>query len=173
MTMVTDTKKSNFGNCTAQKIRFSIKDFFSKCDQIRSFLGIIWSHLLKKSVMESFTFCAVSKVLTVSYLVHYDTLLQNAADIIAKCDSYFITKCDKSYDKMRQVFYYKMWQFYYKIRQLLQNASILLQNSTVIAKCGVYYRMRRSIFIKEYCSAKKVKYFRFLFKICYLLIFVT
>ena len=29
------------------------KDFFSKCDQIRSFLQI-WSHLLKKSVMENF-----------------------------------------------------------------------------------------------------------------------
>ena len=30
------------------------------------------------------------------YLVHYDTLLQNATDIIAKCDRYFITKYDKS-----------------------------------------------------------------------------
>ena len=33
---------------TAQKMKFSIKDFFSKCNQIRSFLRI-WSHLLKKS----------------------------------------------------------------------------------------------------------------------------
>ena len=33
---------------TAQKIKFSIKDFSRKCDQIRSFLRI-WSHLLKKS----------------------------------------------------------------------------------------------------------------------------
>ena len=32
---------------TAQKMKFSIQDFFSKCDQIRSFLRI-WSHLLKK-----------------------------------------------------------------------------------------------------------------------------
>ena len=32
---------------TAQKMKFSSKDFFSKCDQIRSFLRI-WSHLLKK-----------------------------------------------------------------------------------------------------------------------------
>ena len=43
---------------TAQKIKFSIKDFFSKCDQIRSFLQI-WSHLLKKSLMENFIYCAV------------------------------------------------------------------------------------------------------------------
>ena len=44
-------------------MKFSIKDFFSKCDQIRSFLRI-WSHLLKKSlienfIMENFIFCAV------------------------------------------------------------------------------------------------------------------
>ena len=39
-------------------MKISIKDFFSKCDQIRSFLRI-WSHLLKKSVMENLVFCAV------------------------------------------------------------------------------------------------------------------
>ena len=44
---------------TAQKLKFSIKDFFSKCDQIRSFLWI-GSHLLKKSLMENFSFCAVT-----------------------------------------------------------------------------------------------------------------
>ena len=33
-------------------MKFSIKDFFSKSDQIRSFLWI-WSHLLKKSLMEN------------------------------------------------------------------------------------------------------------------------
>ena len=39
-------------NCyiTAQKVKFSITDFFSKCDQIRKKLRI-WSHLLKKSVI--------------------------------------------------------------------------------------------------------------------------
>ena len=39
-------------------MKFPNKGFFSKCDQIRSFLRI-WSHLLKKSLMENFTFCAV------------------------------------------------------------------------------------------------------------------
>ena len=43
---------------TVQKMKMSIKDFFSKCDQIRSFLQI-WSHLLKKSLMENLIFCAV------------------------------------------------------------------------------------------------------------------
>ena len=37
---------------------FSIKDFFSKCDRIRSFLWI-WSHSLKKSLMKNFIFFAV------------------------------------------------------------------------------------------------------------------
>ena len=37
---------------TAQKMKFYINDFFSKYNQIRSFLQI-WSHLLKKFVMEN------------------------------------------------------------------------------------------------------------------------
>ena len=41
---------------TSQKMKFSIKEFFSKCDQIRR---KIWSHLLKKSLMENLIFCAV------------------------------------------------------------------------------------------------------------------
>ena len=41
-------------------MKFSIKDFFSKCNKIRSFLRI-WSHLVKKSLMENFIFCAVAQ----------------------------------------------------------------------------------------------------------------
>ena len=37
---------------TVQKMKFSISGFFSKCDQIRSFLRI-WSNLLKIYVMEN------------------------------------------------------------------------------------------------------------------------
>ena len=43
---------------TAQKMKFYIKNFFSKCDQIRRKLRI-WSHLLNKFLMENFIFCAV------------------------------------------------------------------------------------------------------------------
>ena len=46
-------------------MKFFIKDFFSQCDQIRTFLWI-WSLLLKKSLMENFIFCA-EYVLTISY----------------------------------------------------------------------------------------------------------
>ena len=39
-------------------MKFSIKDFFSKCHQIYRKLPI-WSHLLKKSLRVNFIFCAV------------------------------------------------------------------------------------------------------------------
>ena len=39
-------------------MKFSTKDFFSKCDQIH-WKQQIWLHLLKKSLMENFIFCAV------------------------------------------------------------------------------------------------------------------
>ena len=59
---------------------------------------------------------------TVSYLIHYDSLLQNATDIITVCNNYFITKCDRS---------------------LLQNTSgFLLQNATIfLQKRDIYYKM--------------------------------
>ena len=53
-------------------MKFSIKDFLSKCDQIRSFLRI-WSHLLKKSLMENFIFCAVVVALCEHTFLHDTT----------------------------------------------------------------------------------------------------
>ena len=53
---------STLGPFTEQKRKFSIKGFFFKFDQIRRNLRI-WSHLLKKSLMEKFIFCAVVSML--------------------------------------------------------------------------------------------------------------
>ena len=61
----------------------------------------------------------------VSYLIHYGSLLQNATDIITKCDSYFITKCDRSLFQNAAGF-------------LLQNATVLFQNATVITDCHYF-----------------------------------
>ena len=69
---------------------------------------------------------------TVSDLICYDSLLQNAIDVITKCDSYFITKRDRSLLQNASGF-------------LLQNATVLLQNATVITKCDVYYKLRQYI----------------------------
>ena len=54
---------------TAQKIKFYIKDFFSKYDQIRSYL-------LKKSLMKNFIFCAVYIFLFVM-IIHSRTDCKN------------------------------------------------------------------------------------------------
>ena len=49
-------------NTLHKKMKFSIKDFFSKCDQIQIHQ---WSHLLKKSLIENFIFCAMIRLLNV------------------------------------------------------------------------------------------------------------
>ena len=51
-------QKQEKASNTAQKMKFFIKDFFSKCDQIRR-KPRIWSHLLKKSVVKNFISRAV------------------------------------------------------------------------------------------------------------------
>ena len=58
----------------------------------------------------------------VSYLFHYNTLLQNATDVITKCDSYFITK-------------YAISGFSLENATVITNALILLQNATSFTKC--------------------------------------
>ena len=55
---------------TVQKMKYSIKDFFSKYDQIRSFLQI-WSHLPNKSLMENFVFLCSVRKLTVRKWICY------------------------------------------------------------------------------------------------------
>ena len=42
-------------------MKLSIKDVFNKCDQICSFLWI-WSHLLKKPLMENFILYSVTNI---------------------------------------------------------------------------------------------------------------
>ena len=58
---------------TAQKVKFSTKDFFSKCDHIRSFLRF-WLHLLKKPLVENFIFCAVKSVPEVLWWWRYNVI---------------------------------------------------------------------------------------------------
>ena len=68
--------------------------------------------------------------------LHYQLLLQNATDVITKCDSYFITKYDRSLLQNASVFLLQNATVnYYKIRQLLKIATILLENATFITNC--------------------------------------
>ena len=69
-------------------MKFSIKDFFSKCDQIRRKLQI-WSHLLKKSLMKNFIFCAVK-----------DKIVDNGVKLTELFNTYFITAAEKLGEKL-------------------------------------------------------------------------
>ena len=57
-----------------QKIKFFMKNFFSKCDQIHKKLRI-WSHLLEKPLMENFSFCAVTISLISDHLGYHLSFL--------------------------------------------------------------------------------------------------
>ena len=50
-------------NNSPQIMKFSIKDFFSKCDQMRRKLRI-WSYFLKKSLIDNLFFCAAHILLS-------------------------------------------------------------------------------------------------------------
>ena len=56
-------------------------------------------------------------------MIHYESLLQNAADIVTKCDTVLITKCN---------------------RNLSQNATVLLQTAAVVTKCDDFITKRNS-----------------------------
>ena len=68
---------------TARKMKFFSKDFFRKCDQIRRNLRI-WLHLLKKSLMENFIFCAMTT--GTRWIVHKLMALNNCIDKCRLCN---------------------------------------------------------------------------------------
>ena len=61
-------------------------------------------------------------MVTILKLAHCETLLKNVTDCIAKCDSYFIRKCNKIL-------------LQYVLRFLLQFPTAVLQNVMFITKC--------------------------------------
>ena len=83
---------------TAEKMKFSIKDFFSKCDQVLRNLRI-WSHLLKKSLMENLIFCTVSST-KLNQLIHLQpsvSSLWTSAFISAKISTTMLSSSAISY----------------------------------------------------------------------------
>ena len=75
-----ETLNENSQECmpcdTVWKMKFSIKDFLSKCDQIRSFLRI-WSYLLEKSLMENFIFLCSTSL----YLIDFQSVNRTSSSI--------------------------------------------------------------------------------------------
>ena len=93
---------------TAQKMKFSIKDFSSKCDQIRSFLQI-WSHLLEKSLLENFIFVQknIEPVANFSQELGLNILNFESVKIkVTPCQIFLF--CDFS----RQIFAYCIFKLY-------------------------------------------------------------
>ena len=77
-------------------MKFSIKDFFSKCDQIRSFLRV-WSHLLKESLLENFHFLCSVNVRMKQNKTELETNIDTLEDdllmkIIKNFNNFFVTK---------------------------------------------------------------------------------
>ena len=68
---------SDVSSVIAKRLKFSMKDLFSKCDQICRKLGI-WSHLRKKSLIENFIFlCSKSTSFTQGQKQPFPDVLQN------------------------------------------------------------------------------------------------
>ena len=103
-------------NITAQKMKFSLKDFLSKGYLIRSFLWI-WSHLLKKFLMENFVFCAVyalnSKYARILNMLGLDTVLNKILHNryltgFWICLEFWICQCYTGSCRKRHIIY--VWQ---------------------------------------------------------------
>ena len=62
-----------------------MKDFFSKCDQIRGEQRI-WSHVLKKSFMENFIFCSVYTLLK-----KQNFCIEPVVSLFMHCDNFNVT----------------------------------------------------------------------------------
>ena len=109
---------------TAQKMKLFNKDFFTKCDQFCRKLRI-WSHFLRKSLMENLIFlCSV--LLQVIYLItlvysidncwNYETLLKSSAgQTFYQLLFYWLDRQPKSVVKTLEMclqFGYKCWKRY-------------------------------------------------------------
>ena len=57
-----------------KKMKFSITDLFSKCDQISRKLRS-WSHLLKKSLVENIFLCSVSSIVATRFWPDFPGLM--------------------------------------------------------------------------------------------------
>ena len=82
-----DTHNFDSMHCTKNEV--SIQNFFSKCDQISSFLRI-WSHLLKKYFMENCIFCAVIAYSTLGTLCCDVVLIVLVYDCLFWAPKYYI-----------------------------------------------------------------------------------
>ena len=142
MSMELDTRKSNFGS--QQWLWFHIGSWWRCTTKFNKCYHKAWQlfhYKMRQTFITIYIRFLESVLIVVSYLLHDETVLQNSTNIITKCDSYFITKCDKHLLQYTSGFftskcnsfivkcdrYYKMQRFRYKIWQLLQNTTFMHQ----------------------------------------------
>ena len=146
----------------AQKMNFSTKDFFSKFDQIRRNLRI-WSHLLKKSFVEKFIFCAVNFIFIdktyrrifwfICLHARYGNYISNHKAIIYR------------YWSFESFFRNKDWSVTF-IKPQIKNCKVLIKNiclpgliksTTTQSKCCVVPNSTMTLISKVYTRGASVK----------------
>ena len=128
-------------------MKFSIKEFFSKFDQICSLLWI-WSYLLKKSLMENLIFCAVLK--------HYQQSCEYGCSFVAKLSwkkEFFFWKDICVF--LQNIHYFQKKMFLYRKKVLYLEMFLLKRNffyrEKYIWKCKKYISHLRNIFLYRKC----------------------
>ena len=120
------TRYFQYGNTISNhstKNEVSIKDFFSKCDQICSFLRS-WSHLLNKSFMKNFILCAVNEMTIIVYCIYIKVSVLWKANPISR----FLNKT-LVYPKVITVRNFQCCQSLITRGEKLPSNAVLLSNS--------------------------------------------
>ena len=95
--LVPHNANNDLQHTIAQKKKFSIKDFFIICDQIRSFMWI-WSQLLKKSLMENFIVLCSAQCEKDIHLLVKSSIIRQKGEFQNWC--FRKTKCTKFSKKL-------------------------------------------------------------------------
>ena len=78
-------------------------------------------------------------MLFVSYLVHSDTLLQNARYIITKCGSYFIIKCKKNLLQNTGPCCSFLYDLFYSNSYLMKPIALLIANLNFQIPAAIFF----------------------------------
>ena len=119
-------------------MKFSIKDFFSKYDQIRRKLWI-WSHLPKKFLMVNVIFCTL--LIQHVVLAFFNMSQWNTMNETSKSNLFSLFKMEKQTHRIRAVlawFIFIFLSYYYDNKVLLKFGQLTLQ----ITKCFCLPRMK-------------------------------
>ena len=110
-------------------MKFSIKDFFIKCNQIHRKLQI-WSHLLKKHLMENFIFLCSARHVLYRRTLRSETIFcsWNPFKIDEKCFSFYVKTLF-----VLKIFKFFSWLFVHGAKRLGKKDKVNFKFSDVTA----------------------------------------